>query len=51
MEIRQAIEEYINHYNFKRTQMKLNQRAPTEYCTRWLHSFFCCLLDRVRPKH
>ncbi|KGM46283.1 hypothetical protein NP83_01255 [Neobacillus niacini] len=30
-EIRQAIEEYIYHYNYKRFQKKLNQRAPVEY--------------------
>ncbi|WP_373459919.1 IS3 family transposase [Neobacillus driksii] len=30
-EIRQAIEDYIYHYNYKRFQKKLNQRAPVEY--------------------
>ncbi|WP_406603730.1 IS3 family transposase [Neobacillus rhizosphaerae] len=31
MEIRQAIEDYIYHYNYKRIQKKLKQRAPIEY--------------------
>lgn len=30
-EIRQAIEDFIYHYNYKRTQKKLNKRAPIEY--------------------
>lgn len=30
-EIRQAIEDYIYHYNYKRFQKKLKQRAPVEY--------------------
>lgn len=30
-EIRQAIEEFIYHYNYRRTQKKLKKRAPTEY--------------------
>lgn len=30
-EIRQAIEDYIYHYNYKRLQKKLKQRAPIEY--------------------
>jgi putative transposase len=30
-EIRQAIEDYIYHYNYKRFQKKLKQRAPIEY--------------------
>ncbi|WP_420491295.1 IS3 family transposase [Neobacillus drentensis] len=31
VEIRQAIEDYIYHYNYKRIQKKFNQRAPIEY--------------------
>ncbi|MEH7081366.1 IS3 family transposase [Neobacillus drentensis] len=31
IEIRQAIEDYIYHYNYKRIQKKLNKRAPIEY--------------------
>lgn len=31
VEIRQAIEDYIYHYNYNRAQKKLNQRAPIEY--------------------
>ncbi|WP_248737889.1 IS3 family transposase, partial [Neobacillus rhizosphaerae] len=31
VEIRQAIEDYIYHYNYKRIQKKLKQRAPIEY--------------------
>jgi transposase InsO family protein len=30
-ELRQAIEDYIYHYNYKRTQKKLNKRAPIEF--------------------
>lgn len=30
-EIRQAVEEYIYHYNYHRFQAKLKQRAPIEY--------------------
>ncbi|WP_257535780.1 IS3 family transposase [Mesobacillus foraminis] len=30
-QIRQAIEEFIYHYNYKRTQKKLKKRAPIEY--------------------
>jgi putative transposase len=30
-EIRQAIEDYIYHYNYKRFQKRLKQRAPIEY--------------------
>lgn len=30
-EIRQAIEDYIYHYNYKRFQKKLKKRAPVEY--------------------
>ncbi|WP_442865150.1 IS3 family transposase [Alkalihalobacillus sp. CinArs1] len=30
-EIRQAIEDYIYHYNYRRFQKKLKQRAPIEY--------------------
>jgi putative transposase len=31
IEIRQAIEDYIYHYNYKRIQKKLKKRAPVEY--------------------
>lgn len=31
IEIRQAIEDYIYYYNYKRIQKKLKQRAPIEY--------------------
>jgi putative transposase len=31
MEIRQAIEDYVYYYNYKRIQKKLKQRAPIEY--------------------
>jgi putative transposase len=31
VEIRQAIEDYIYHYNYKRIQKKLKKRAPIEY--------------------
>lgn len=30
-EIKQAIEDYIYHYNYKRFQKRLKQRAPVEY--------------------
>lgn len=30
-ELRQAIEDYIYHYNYKRTQKRLKKRAPIEY--------------------
>lgn len=30
-ELRQAIEDFIYHYNYKRTQKKLKKRAPIEY--------------------
>ncbi|WP_339185468.1 IS3 family transposase [Paenibacillus sp. FSL H8-0317] len=30
-EIRQAVEDYMYHYNYRRFQAKLKQRAPIEY--------------------
>ncbi|MEY8742957.1 IS3 family transposase [Bacillales bacterium AN1005] len=39
-EIKQAIEDYIYHYNYKRSQKRLKQRAPVEYRHALLYSFF-----------
>ncbi|PYE45765.1 integrase-like protein, partial [Paenibacillus barcinonensis] len=30
-EIRQAVEDYVYNYNYRRFQAKLKQRAPIEY--------------------